>query len=433
DLLRRFADSGEPRSMWRLGKAYHFGKGVEKNIDTALGLCERAVRRGLSAAGSEIFDILWDKGDDDDVSKMKLLANRYSARGEGWAYRRLGMMHLYGRGVRRSLDKALSCLRISAEDGTEVAYESLMDVLWEKHDYKHVREMRDLVLRNVEKGEGWAYRRLGMMHLYGRGVERDAVKALECFRTAVVKGFTDAYEDVFDRLWETGSEESVEEMSGIVSGFVSKGEKWAFVFQGLMCWHGVGAEKDLAKALECFRTAMEERTPRSSSCLYDLLSEIGTEESMEEMTALASKYAGMGEPWAMDRMGNALLKGRGVKKDVEAGVELLRKAAGCGSAESARDLYDYARASKDGALFSDALEILRMYAERGDPDCMMRLGRMYWKGDGMPYDRAAGREWMEAAASVRLEYRKEYESLAGADAGPGGQRSPANCLFMQRY
>ncbi len=422
DLLRRFADSGEPRSMWRLGKAYHYGKGVEKNIDTAIGLCERAVRRGFLAAGSEIFDILWEKGDDEDVSKMKSLANRYSAQGEGWAYRRLGMMYLYGRGVRRSLDKALSCMRISAEDGTEVAYERLMDALWEKYDSKHVREMRDLVYRNVEKGKGWAYRRLGMMYLYGRGVDRDPDKALECFRTAVEKGITNAYENIFDRLWEIGSKESVEEMSRIVSGFVSKGEKWAFVFQGLMCWHGVGAEKDLAEALKCFRKAMEERTPRSSSCLYDLLSEIGTEESIEEMTALASKYAGLGEPWALDRMGNAFLKGRGVKKDIEAGIELLRKAVECGSAESARDLYDYACASKDDALFSDSLEILRMYAERGDPDCMMRLGRMYWKGDGLLYDRNAGREWMEAAASIRREYREEYEYLVGADSEPKIQR-----------
>ncbi len=156
--------------------------------------------------------------------------------------------------------------------------------------------------------------------------------------------------------------------------------------------------------------------------MYDLLSEIGTEESIEEMTALASKYAGLGEPWALDRMGNALLKGRGVKKDIEAGIELLRKAVECGSAESARDLYDYARASKDDALFSDSLEILRMYAERGDPDCMMRLGRMYWKGDGLLYDRNAGREWMEAAASIRREYREEYEYLVGADSEPKIQR-----------
>ncbi|MBP5203655.1 MAG: SEL1-like repeat protein [Candidatus Methanomethylophilaceae archaeon] len=421
DLLKRFSDSGEARSMWRLGKAYRFGKGVEKDVDTALSLCQDAIKHGLPSAGSEVFDILWNRGDDGDVSRMKLLVNRYSARGEGWAYRRLGTMHFYGRGAKRGLDKALSYMRISAEDGTEVAYESLLDVLWEKFDYKHVREMRNIVLRNAEKGEGWAYRRLGTMHIYGRGVERDADKALECFRTAVDKGCVNANVDLFDRLWESGSEDSLEEMRRIVSEFVPKGEKWAYMLQGLMSWHGIGAEKDLAKALESFRTAMEERTFRSSSCLCDLLSEIGTEDSLEEMVALASRYADQGEPWAMNRMGKALLEGRGVKKDSEAGKGLLMKAASRGNAESARDLYDYALASKDDALFANALETIRTYAERGDPDCMMRLGRMYWKGEGMPYDHVAAREWMEAAASLRREYRLEYSALIGADDGAGSE------------
>ena len=397
EALRRFADSSEPRALWRLGKACHLGLGMERDDEAAIEMCRSAMRHGLSAAGSGVFDILWDMESAEEHGRMRMLVNRYVARGEGWAYRRQGLMHLHGRGARRSLDKALACMRVSAEDGTALAYEGLLDVLWEIHTDRSSKEIRSVVLSNVGKGEDWAYRRLGMMHLCGRGAKRDPAKAMECFRKAAEMGDIPANECIFDMLWGSEDAKDVEEMRRIAEEFSSRGERWALVLQGRLLWRGVGVEKDLRKALECVRAAMEERTHKSSRCLYDILYEIGTAEAVREMTALALKYADLGETWAMNRLGNALIKGKGVKKDVPAGVELLRKAAGYGDSESVCDLYDYSRSVEDDALLADATRMLVMHADWGDPGCMMRLGKAYSAGDGMPYDMDAGREWTAEA------------------------------------
>ena len=426
DLVRRFADSGDPESKWRLGRAYRFGKGVEKDLERAAELCRDAWREVPDAA-DDIAGILWDEGTLDAAEKMKSLVSRHIPLGETWAYRRLSWMCLRGRGVERSVPKALKYARIAAEDKTTESYESLLDVLWDVDIGNSAKESLSIIVPRAEAGEGWAVRRLALMHLYGRGVDRDVGKATGLLREAVDKGSIPAYANLSAILWESDDEGAVDEMARIADFYSSRGEGWAYRIRGRMFRHGVGAAKDLGKAEGCIRAAVEANDAKALPDLCDLLSEIGTKKALKEMAELSARYAALNEPWALNRLANALLDGRGVEKDAKAGVEAHLKAIEQGSAESARDLYVYARSVRRNDLAGKAVAAVRRSAEGGDPDCMMLLGRMHWEGEGVPYDKPAAMGWMKAAASLRRQYRQEYEALFGKGAG---QRRPSANVYL---
>jgi TPR repeat protein len=419
EMVRKFADSGDPKSMWRLGKAYRFGKGVERDLDLAKELCYNAFLRAFLKAGNELSTMLWDEGTVESTETMKALVNRHIARGSGWAYGRLALMYLRGRGVERNVPKAVKYARIAAEDESTEAYEILMDVLWETNTERSAKEMMSVIAPHVGMGEGWAVRRLALMYLHGRGVERDAGKALELLRLAVEKDSILAYRDLFDILWESDDEKAEEEMSRIVDYFVGRGEGEAYRLRGRMFRYGVGAEKDLEKATECIRAAVDAKVAEALPDLCDVLLETGSDEAVEEAESLAARYAELNEPWALNRLANMRIAGIGSKKDTEEGVRLHIKAIGHGSSESARDFYDYARSTRNVETIEKAIGILRRHAEGGDPDCMIRLGKMHWEGDGAPYDRSAALEWMQAASVLRREYRQECRDLARKDMDAG--------------
>ncbi len=430
-LVRKFALSGDTKAMWRLGRAYRFGKGVEKDLALANEFCDKAFKRVLPAAGNEIFLMLKDEGTAEALEEMRALATRQASKGEFWAYRALGMMHLRGKGVERNLSKALKYARMAAEEGSVESYGCLLDVLWEISTGEATKEMRSIVLEQAGKDKGWAHRRLGLMYLHGRGVDRDVGEAAACMRKAIGKGTLFAYEDLFRIFWESESEEELSELMRAIGYYVSRDEGWAHRIQGLAYSLGVDGERDVVKAAECHRAAVDRGDRRSLPDMCDVLLEIGTEEALEEMAALVSRYAGIDEPWALNRMANALLHGIGMDADAKAGAEMHLRAIGLGSAESARDLYDYARSARKADLVEKAIAALRYHAERDDPDCMMRLGRMHWEGYGAPYDRVAGMEWMQAAAALSREYRQELGSLAGeADAEAEDERRPPANVYL---
>ncbi len=153
ETVRRFADSGDSDSMWRLGKAYRFGKGVDRDFALAVELCEKALRRSLPDAGNELFEIWWDEATAESTERMRALATRHVSRGSGWAYGCLARMHLFGRGVDRDLSKAVKYARIAAEDKTAAAYETLLDVLREVNTEGVVKEMMSVISPRADEGE----------------------------------------------------------------------------------------------------------------------------------------------------------------------------------------------------------------------------------------------------------------------------------------
>lgn len=107
-----------------------------------------------------------------------------------------------------------------------------------------------------------------------------------------------------------------------------------------------------------------------------------------------------GDPAVQTRRALALIAGDGVRKDVTAGLDLLRKAAEKAHPPALRMLGDvFATGSlvrKDDAF---AVALYRAAAERGDADAQWQLSERFARGGGIARDQDASIRWRLKAAA----------------------------------
>lgn len=108
-----------------------------------------------------------------------------------------------------------------------------------------------------------------------------------------------------------------------------------------------------------------------------------------------------GDPAVQTRRALALIAGDGVRKDVPAGLELLRRAAEKAHPPALRVLGDVFAAGslvrRDDAF---AVALYRAAAERGDADAQWELGERFAHGAGIGPDDGASIQWRIKAAAA---------------------------------
>jgi TPR repeat protein len=128
----------------------------------------------------------------------------------------------------------------------------------------------------------------------------------------------------------------------------------------MLCSSPVPGTPDLKKAVECFEFAIER-----------------------------------GDVVAKASLGECYLTGKGVAKDRDRAIQLLREASDGGNAIAMNRLGDVLRAmgaearSKNepgAAFFTDAMQLFARAAESGNFDALGNLGVVYINGDGVPPD-----------------------------------------------
>ncbi|AFN35762.1 tetratricopeptide repeat protein [Taylorella equigenitalis] len=105
--LEQNAAEGDARSQFKLGEAYEFGKGVEKNPEKAFELYSKAANHGYRAAQTNL-GFLYDTGTgtkqdfDAAMNWYKAAANQ----GDLAAMYNIGLLYEAGRGVKKDIDTA---------------------------------------------------------------------------------------------------------------------------------------------------------------------------------------------------------------------------------------------------------------------------------------------------------------------------------------
>lgn len=119
-----------------------------------------------------------------------------------------------------------------------------------------------------------------------------------------------------------------------------------------------------------------------------------TPQTPEALAAAAEK----GDAEAQFRLGQAFLRGHGVKKDAAKAYALLKQAADQGHAEAIGGVgYFYANGfvvKKDLAV---AAEWFRKGAEKGGAKAQLNYGQALLNGRGIPANEAEGMKWIEKA------------------------------------
>lgn len=173
---------------------------------------------------------------------------------------------------------------------------------------KPTPEQIDTAILKAEEGDTEAQLELGWWYLEGLGVEESSEQAVYWYTKAAEAGDSHGQYMLAKRYaLGDGVDGDDEKAFYWFEQSLKNDESNSYtLFQvGLACFHGIGTDKDLERAVECFKKASED----------------------EEQTAAIYHY------------GLCLLHGLGVSEDKEQGMEFIKKAAEAGE-EDAQNLLE---------------------------------------------------------------------------------------------
>lgn len=171
---------------------------------------------------------------------------------------------------------------------------------------------------------------------------------------------------------------------------------------GMFHKNGWGRAVDPAGACRWFERAAQKRIPTAEHYWGDCLAE-GIERKPDIPAALGwyGKAAGDGHFLSQCSAADYYIKGRGVAKDINRGIEMCKQVAQANSPPAMLKLAHY---YQDGSDMPYNPAVARYWYEQaaqfGVAQAQYALGQMLAQGEGGEADEAAARYWLEAAAST---------------------------------
>jgi len=239
-----------------LARMYRDGRNVVQDLDKAIELMQVAAKKGAVWAKIELFDMLWKRGGENDLKEALEIASSLSLRGEGLAEGRFARAYRDGKGVKKNLDKAIELMRNSADKNIEWATVELFDMLWKRGTDKDFEEAFQLVSTPHFVRDNRIVIRLAKAYRCGRGTKKDLDKSIEIMRevTKIEGKWTNELSDILE---ERGAVEDIKEAYEIRMEIAEMGDVGAMGKLGRMYRDGKGVKKNLDKATEWMKKAVE--------------------------------------------------------------------------------------------------------------------------------------------------------------------------------
>lgn len=219
-LIKQLAESGNSDCQYRMGRAYHYGRGVKKDLIIASEWLRLATNSKHLQSLIELSDVLWEIGTPKSYAEMIDLVKPLAIKENGDCLIRLGKAYRYGKGVEKDLSKARYLTRKAVNKKTRRASLILFDILWEINDDDSDKEMLDLIKPMATKGNSDGQLRLARAYRFGRGVSKDLNEAAYWMKRAYDSGNKFAPAELFDILWEINTPESNEYMINLGNKYV---------------------------------------------------------------------------------------------------------------------------------------------------------------------------------------------------------------------
>lgn len=411
EYFRLAADAGNEKAMLDLGNAYLSGEMVAKDEEKGIEFTRKAAEAGNATAANNMsllyrqgqgvpcdigLSIEWAKkaavlGDSDQaffyslayfngnppVAEDKAKALEFfkiaADGGSITGMENAGVCYLNGYGTEKDDEKATSWFERAAEHGSEKGIDnlrSLYPVLYgkEEGEKKYLAKLHE-----IADDEGYYIAMVKLYFCYSEGLcaQKDIPKALEYLDRAVKDNYAPACL-IKGNLYYDGALGMPEDKEAAFRLFcvAAKKDNYSAIFNVGMCTRdGIGTQKDVHKAIECFQKCADETGDvRSLWNLYKIYSE--------------------GED--------------GVAANPALGVEYLTKAADLGNGDALFELgLDYFYGKYVAAQSDEkAVECFMKGGEAGHHACAKNVGLCYKDGRGVPQDNAKAMEWLEKAADL---------------------------------
>ncbi|MCC5786383.1 MAG: SEL1-like repeat protein [Phycisphaerales bacterium] len=370
--LEKAAETGHTEAMNRLAVRLLGGWGVPADHRRAVELAENAwdTSGDLWSRSLMAWAYVNQLGIDETKDRATYAARLARAEaGDLRAMSGVGVMLMYGRGVRENEVEAVRWFRKAADEGDAEGQAGLgwmyalgVGVL------KDETEAAKWFRKAAEQGFAVAQNALGWMYENGHGVHRDEAEAARWYRKSAEQGYSVAQRSL-----------------------------------GLMYAYGRGGlPRDQSEAVRWYRKAAEQGLMVAQSSLGSMYG-LGRGVSKDEAVAVRwyLKAALQGDSEAQFRVGSMYMYAMGVSEDSAEAAKWYRKAAQQGHAEAQYMLGFMYRLGRGVAINdAEAVRLMRMAAERGYAPAQRDLGLIYATGEvGLPKDPTVAIRWLRLAAA----------------------------------
>jgi TPR repeat protein len=436
---------GSARAMNKLG--YMHLQGVAQDYAAALKYFRDAAALGHRDAINNLGTMYFQgKGVDTNHAKAIKLFRQSAALGSPTALYNLGLRYRHGQGVPHDIDAAIDCFRRAAELGYKDAWVELKKMQennqGDVRDYAAARAYYEdaykeglprvnegyhndygdddsTILRfyqkRAEQNDPRAIYNLGMLHLEGRGVEKNLARALEYLERAALLHDREAKHQL-TRLLTNKSDTNSTEVVACYKAEAEKNAPWALLGLGKLYALGVGVPMNYAKAIALFKEAALQ-TPYGQ-CELGKMYVLGYGQPDDydglthyEAAKVCFEIALAGEvPEAGCELGKIYFWGCGTKPDYDVALKHFQAAVKQGVPEALLYLglmYEGGHGVQQNS--ATAVEKLKEAAALGSARAMSQLGFMYEYAQGVPKDYAAALKYYRDAAA--LGYRSAINNL----------------------
>ncbi|MBQ8247053.1 MAG: SEL1-like repeat protein [Lachnospiraceae bacterium] len=344
--LEKFAKKGDVQAQYEVGCDYLLGKGVDKDVKTAVKWFLLAMEQNHEEAVDKFYSFY--------SKELEKRAKENDTR----AQFELGNCYLNGIEVETDPEEAAEWYLKAMEQDHDVAREKFYSYYSKK------------LLKRAKDGDDRAQFEIGNCFFKGNGVDKDTEEASEWYLKAMAQG----HEEAGKKFYSFYSKE--------LEKRAKKGDVLAQFEVGNGYYDGFIIKKDLKEASEWYLKAMEQGHEEAAKKFYSFYS-----KELE-------KRAKRGDVEAQFAVGNCYYNGNNVDKDIKVASEWYFEAMGQGHEEAKAKFYSF---------YSKQLE---KRAKQGDVLAQFEVGNCYFDGKQVEKDREIAAEWYMRAMSQGHEEAK---------------------------
>ena len=190
ELVEELAAKGIAPAMMEICQRF-FDNGIYDNVEQVIGFLKDLAGRGISRAMLMLGNIYYTGKGVPQSYKNAVKWYEMAAEGlESYGLCNLGYCYYYGRDIKVDYEKAYKCFSLSAYMRNPNSMYKLGDMFYHgkfvKKDRKAAYYWYREALNNLdgEDVEAIIHYRLGLCYLYGHGIHKDELKALEHLQAA---------------------------------------------------------------------------------------------------------------------------------------------------------------------------------------------------------------------------------------------------------
>ena len=308
-------------SISNLGWHYHYGKGVEKNLEQAVKYYKKAIALGDTWSKDKLKELCIDPdtpfydpelsddmktildffnneeyaiADQNELDEVIDKLSKYAKQGNPTAQFTLGKCYLEGIGVEESLQKARVWISKAAENGHPTALSAMAE----------------------------AYH-------YGEDIQADDRKAFQYIRKAVDCGADPDDMDLLAAFYTYGWGTPVNVSQGLECRKVAAefGSANAQLMMGLSYEEGDGVQKDESKAFEYYKLAADQYDKNGLNKVATCYAfGIGVQQDLKQAAYYAESAMDHGSVSGACLLADMYMNGEGVQKDTAYGLSLYKQA-----------------------------------------------------------------------------------------------------------